>query len=268
MSRMLAFVAAQPAATADAIGDRLLTEFAALAKVHSDGWGTAWLDPESGAVTCVSGAGTEVGSRRWFEALAGPASARMVYLRFASRGSPASSENSQPFHRDGVAFQHNGLLAPRDRLVDLLHPLERTRLLGTTDSEAYFAVVRDRVGAVRSGRTEWAASSLAVGVAEVRARFPVACLNAMLLSESGLRVVHSTGTAPAPLAAFVDRGADLSSLPSGHGEDYNTLLSTTTDGGVRIVATTGVDQIGWMRLPGDTVFEVAHDEIRGVALDV
>lgn len=267
MSRMLGFVAAEPATTADAIGSRLLTEFAALARLHADGWGTAWLDPHSGAVMCLAGADAPVGGHEWIAALAAPSSARMLYLRFASRGAPASPENSQPFHRDVAAFQHNGLLAPRDELVDLLDPLERARLRGTTDSEAYFAVVRGSAGATGPGHTRWSASRIAHGVAQVRTRFPAACLNAMLLSESGLRVVHAAGTAPVPRAAFAGRGADLASLPRGHDDDYNTLRLTTTGDGVKVVATTGVDQSGWARLAGDTVFEVTHDELVGVAIE-
>jgi predicted glutamine amidotransferase len=267
MSRMLGFAAAEPVSAADALGDRLLSEFAALARLHADGWGTAWLDPLSGTVMYVAGAGSPVGGREWMAALAAPSSARMIYLRFASRGAPPSPENSQPFHRDGVAFQHNGLLAPREELVDLVDPLERARLRGTTDSEAYFAVVRGSAGAIGHGHAGWSASRIAQGVAKVRTRFPAACLNAMLLSESGLGVVHAAGSAPVPRAAFADRGADLGSLPPGHDHDYNALLTATTGDGVQVVATTGIDQSGWTRLSADTVFEVTHDKIVGVAIE-
>lgn len=266
MSRMLGYVAAEPASAADALGDRLLSQFAALARLHADGWGTAWLDPDSRTVMCLAGADAPVGGRVWTAALSAPSSARMVYLRFASRGAPAAPDNSQPFHHDGAAFQHNGLLVPREDLLDLLAPAERSRLRGTTDSEAYFAVVRRSARATTPGPARWSASTIALGVAQVRARFPAGCLNAMLVTESGLRVVHAAGTARVPLAAFADRGADLAALPPGHDDDYNALRTTTTGDGVRVVATTGVDHSGWALLSGDTVFEVAHDEMVGVAI--
>lgn len=268
MSRMLGYVAAEPAAAADALGDRLLSQFAALARLHADGWGTAWLDPDSRTVMCLAGAvDAPVGGSLWAEALSVPSPVRMVYLRFASKGAPAAPENSQPFHHDGAAFQHNGLLAPREDLLDLLAPAARSRLRGTTDSEAYFAVVRGAARATAPGLARWSASTIAHGVAQVRARFPAACLNAMLVTESGLRVVHAAGTAAVPLTAFAERGADLAALPPGHDDDYNALLTTTTRDGVRVVATTGVDNRGWAVLPRDTVFEVAHDETVGVAIE-
>lgn len=263
---MLGYAAAEPLAVADALGDRLLAEFAALSRLHADGWGTAWLDPHSGAVECVVGANAPIGGHQWAAALSEPSAARMIYLRFASHGAPASPENSQPFLRDQAAFQPNGLLVPRDELLDLLDPGERSRLRGTTDSEAYFSVVRASSRAARPIPARWSATTIARDVARVRSRFPAACLNAMLVTRSGLRVVHAAGTAPAPLAAFAGRGADLDSLPPGHDDDYNMLRMTSTGDGTRIVATTGVDQCGWTRLAENTVFEVAHDEIVGVAI--
>jgi predicted glutamine amidotransferase len=264
---MLGYAAAEPASAAHALGDRLLSEFAALARLHADGWGTAWLDPDSGAVLCLAGADATVGGPAWTAALSAPSSARMVYLRFASRGAPAAPDNGQPFHRDGAAFQHNGLLAPREDLLDLLDPAERSRLRGTTDSEAYFAVVRGSARTTEPGFAHWSASTIAHSVAQVRARFPAACLNAMLVTESGLRVVHAAGTARVPLEAFADRGTDLAALPPGHDDDYNALFTTATGDGVQIVATTGVDQRGWTPLSNDMVFEVTYDKIVGVAIN-
>lgn len=254
MSRMLAYVAAEPMSSADALDDRLLAQFAALARLHADGWGTAWLDGSTGVVRSVASADAPVGGAEWMDALAVPSTARMIYLRFASRGAAPAPENSQPFHRDSRAFQHNGLLSPREDLLDLLDLDERAALRGTTDSEAYFAVLR---GFAR-GPAGWAAPTIARGVARVRTRFYAACLNAMLLSESGLFVVHAPGTVPAPLGAFAARGADLDTLPPGHDEDYNTLRTTTRGGGVRLVATTGVDHRDWTRLDDESVFEIAH----------
>lgn len=261
MSRMLSYVAREPLSMAAAVGDDLLAQFAALSRLHADGWGTAWRDAATGAVLTAGAATPLDGPDEWAAALSAPSTARMVYLRFASRGAPPAPENVQPFRRDDAAFQHNGLVSPREDALALLGHEQRAELRGTTDSEVYFAVVRTSghgVGAFGDP------SGIARGVARLRAHFPAACLNAMLLTESGLRVVHAAGTARVPLAAFVDRGADVAALPPGHDDDYNTLRTTASPSGARIVATTGIDQEGWTRLADESVFVVTEDGVAGV----
>lgn len=257
MSRMLSFVAAEPMTTARAVGDNLLRQFGLLGSLHADGWGTAWLDIENGAIRTFGSPTAPSSCDAWASTLDTPSTARIVYLRFASRGAPSKPENIQPFLSDSAAFQHNGLIAPRDELLGLLPLAQRSALKGTTDSEAYFSVLQ----IAARGDGGWSNASLACGVASVRASFSDACLNAMVLSDSGLFVVHAAGGARAPLAAFAQRGADLDALPPGHDDDYNTLRFTTTDCDVHVVATTGVDQHGWTRLPDESVSTITHDRV-------
>jgi predicted glutamine amidotransferase len=246
-----------------AFGGELLAQFAGLARLHADGWGTAWLDPETARVHAL-GAPTPIQADEELSALlAAPSRARMLYLRFASHGAPASPENIQPFLRDGVAFQHNGSIS-RAEALGLLSEGDRRHLHGTTDSEVYFAILRRKAAieaAAPSGIEE-----IARGVGDIRRRFPTACLNAMLLTRSGLSVVHAAGTSPAPLDAFAQHGADLAALPPGHGQDYNVLRTTTTSAGARVVATTGVDQRGWAQLPAESVLAVTEDGVSGAQL--
>ena len=42
MSRMIAYVSPGPADVPAALGDDVLTSFAALSRVHADGWGAGW----------------------------------------------------------------------------------------------------------------------------------------------------------------------------------------------------------------------------------
>ncbi len=262
MSRMLAFVADRTLAPNEAWGADLIGAFADLARLHADGWGSAWID--SGRAVASAG-GVEAFEPGDLDGAAASI-ARIVYLRFASKGSPALPENTQPFVRDGLAFQHNGLLAPRDLALGLLAPADVEQLVGTTDSEVYFAVVRRHLRA--AGPDESARlTAIAAAANEVRAVYPAACLNAFLLDDSGLFVVHSAGRAATPLPAFAGRGFTPDLLPPGHGPDYNTLRVVRATSGAFVVATTGVDQDGWGALPIDSVSRIDAAGIRSVPID-
>lgn len=259
---MLAYIAGRRLTPREARGDTLSADFADLARLHADGWGTAWIDAE-GEVEATGGVQTYVPGRL-DDAAASPA--RLLYLRFASKGSPALPENTQPFVRDGLAFQHNGLLAPREFALDLLAPAEVAELVGTTDSEVYFAVVRRHL---RAADESDAARLAAVAAAanEVRAVYPEACLNAFVLDRTGLFVVHSAGRAATPLPAFAQRGFAPDSLPPGHGADYNTLRVMRGASGAHVVSTTGVDQTDWDPLPADSVVRIDAEGIRSVPIE-
>lgn len=254
MSRMLCYLSSEPLPLADAVGDAVLAEFAGLARLHADGWGTAWRDAQTGEIRVAGSATTPAGGEEWTRAMEPASTSRLLYLRFASRGAPPAAENVQPFLRGGAAFQHNGLIAPRADLLGLLPTEEESALRGTTDSEAYFAAVRSTARPVQGFP---GASTVAAAVAGVRARFTDACLNAMLLTDSTLMIVHAAGTRGAPLAAFADRGFDADGLPPGHGDGYDVLRSTVSARGARVIATTGIDQESWTRLDDETVFSVS-----------
>jgi glutamine amidotransferase len=79
----------------------------------------------------------------------------VAHVRYASVGE-LTFENTHPFVLDGRIFGHNGIVGDLDvveaELGDLVH-----QLLGTTDSERFFALVtrhiRDHDGDVRAGIT-------------------------------------------------------------------------------------------------------------------
>lgn len=254
MSRMLSYVAAEPLPLARAVGESVLAEFTDLARLHADGWGTAWRDVATGEVRTAGSATAAVGGEEWAHALAPASTSRMLYLRFASRGAPPAPENVQPFLRDGTAFQHNGLIAPREDLVGLLTADGRRELHGTTDSEAYFTAIRH---AVRRAPGLDDATALAHAVARVRTMFAGACLNAMILTDATLMIIHAAGGTGAPLAAFARRGFEADALPPGHDDSYNALGTTVSGTGARIIATTGTDQATWTKLHDEFVFTVS-----------
>lgn len=251
MSRMLGYIAEEPLSLDRAVGQAVLTQFTDLARLHADGWGTAWRDPATGAVRTAGSATAAVGGEEWNLAVRQASTSRLLYLRFASRGAPPAPENTQPFLRDSAAFQHNGLISPREDLLSLLSARDATALRGTTDSEAYFAVLRSTV---RQSSDSCDATSVARAVARVRTRFPTACLNGMLVTKATLMIVHAAGAVGAPLAAFAGRGFGVGALPPGHDDGYNALSTTVSATGAQIVATTGIDQASWTRLDDESVF--------------
>ena len=261
MSRMLAYVADRTLTPREAWGEGLAAAFADLARLHADGWGSAWVDPNGDVVSAGGVEAFEPGDLEGGEA----SPARLMYLRFASKGSPALPENTQPFVREGLAFQHNGLLAPRELALGLLSPEEAAGLVGDTDSEVYFAIVRRHLGAAGAAG-EARLRALADAVGEVRAVYPASCLNAFVLDGAGLFVVHAAGSAPTPLAAFAGRGFVPEALPPGHDEGYNILRTVRSASGGWIVATSGVDQRGWTELPRESVSRIDATGIRSTSL--
>ena len=121
--------------------------------------------------------------------------------------------NTHPFAGDGIALAHNGFFTPR-AAVDALLPDAGTGCAGDTDSERYFALVRDRLAAAgsaagRPGRTPphlalRDAGAAISGVAEVES------LNALLLTPDALYAYARYE--PAVVAA---RGGDAALLRHG-----------------------------------------------------
>lgn len=253
---MLAYLAPAPLTFSGAVGEGLLSELQSLSALHSDGWGTAWVDPAGGVRQF--GETTRLGDSGALAVRVPEASAlRMAYLRFASRGAVPTIENVQPFLREGIAFQHNGALAPLDPARAMLGEAGAAGLRGSTDSEVYFALILSRVAALAGGVLPVPTPVLVEAVrqvaGELRAAYPAACLNAFVLTPSALLVVQSQGQAMLPLEAFARRGFAPGDLPPGHDDGYNVLRWTRTEAGVVVVATSGVDTTGWAPLGEGTV---------------
>ncbi len=245
---MLGYLSPTPLSPESALGGDLMRSFAALARLHSDGWGAAWTTATGTAVTARV---RLPGADPVFADLDAPTRSGILYLRLASRGSAVAAENLQPFAEEDLAFAHNGLLTPRDTGLAALTAAARSSLRGTTDSEVYLALIR---AAARSGATPPRPCRVARhGRAPRAGAVPHGVPQRAPPRGRDLVVIHAPGEAPTPSAAFASHGVAEAELPPGHDESYNLLATTVLDTGARIVATTGIDQSGWDPLPRDTV---------------
>jgi predicted glutamine amidotransferase len=181
-----------------------------------------------------------------------PAVAGLLHLRWATLGLAVTPENTHPFLADGIAFAHNGSLPP-DAVAALLDPAHRAALRGDTDSERYFALVRQ----FRATAPDLpAAVQQALGALVPRA--PRASLNALLLDATSLVAVHvSARSALPPEDVELCRAAGL---PQDHLDDYFALRIRRSVGGVQI-GSTGFGRTGWGALPADSVTTVRLDDL-------
>lgn len=249
MCRLFAYVAPDSSAVDRELGDAGMEGFLSLARLHGDGWGWAGVDHPGATPTVrksMRSAATDPGFR---DALALDGRAGMVHLRWATIGLAIDTRNTHPFSADGVSFEHNGSLKPLDVVRGMLAPETLAGLTGDTDSEMYFALIRERLatGATVGQATLDAARRL-------RSAYPTCSLNALLLDAEQLVVVHASAR------SRLDED-DLDEihqfdLPNEHTEDYFALRWTRKADGTLLVGSTGVAGSDWDALPAESVTTV------------
>jgi predicted glutamine amidotransferase len=248
MCRLLGYVSRLPMSAGEAVGTDEVRAFADLARVHCDGWGAAWVErPGAAPHVRTSERSAERDPAFADQHVGHTAVAGLLHLRWATLGLQVSPENTHPFLADGVAFAHNGSI-PADAFTDLLEPAYRAGLRGTTDSERYFALVRQfrATDGNLSGAVRRAVTALAL-------RAPRASLNALLLDATSLIAVHASAHSTLhPDDTELCRAANL---PQDHLDDYFALRIRRTAEGVQI-GSTGFGQVGWTPLPPDSVTTV------------
>lgn len=256
MCRLLAYAAPNDTTVSGVIGDMRSDEFQHMTSVHSDGWGTAWLAagpgedrPEVESLRISTpGQSDPVLTTILRET---PSPARLVHLRLATDTFKRTNTNTHPFVADGIAFAHNGTIVPTDRFHRLLEPESYAGVSGDTDSELYFALVRQyarRLGSLGRGVVE--------AVATLRSEFPTASLNATILSDTELLVVRAASTARVTVETFAEFGIDAADLPIDHTEDYYRMKMLRKADGTTVFASSGIDQDDWTEVPDDTVTRV------------
>ncbi|MCV7227979.1 class II glutamine amidotransferase [Mycolicibacterium komossense] len=255
MCRLLGVVAATPISIADAVGEAVLKDFVALTKIHGDGWGVACAD-QVGAVPHVEvSAGTALGDPEFDVATHELRSAAaVVHLRWATNGLAVEPQNSHPFLADGLAMAHNGSIKPMALLDDLLEPAFAAELRGTTDSERYFALIRQ----YRRGATNLA-EAVRRAVAALRQIYPDASLNALILGEDQLIVVHAHAR-----SRLLDEDIEeisATDLPQEHLEDYFSLRIARPADGVIVVGSTGFGDLGWAPVPPESVTAISMRDL-------
>ena len=143
---------------------------------------------------------------------------------------PIRLENTHPYVAGNLGFAHKGGILPTDELSSLLTAESLAEVKGNTDSELYFALIRQhlRAGAPSLGRATIDA------VAEIRDLYPHASLNALVLSEDELMAVHASQHTPIPHEEFAESGLPHDELPLEHATDYYRMgyYRSIRDGGL------------------------------------
>jgi predicted glutamine amidotransferase len=255
MCRLLGVVSAIPVSIADAVGEAVLTDFVALTKIHGDGWGVAGADGVGDTPHVQVSAGNALADPEFDAATHDLRSAAtLVHLRWATNGLAVQPENSHPFLADGLAMAHNGSIKPMALLDDLLEPAVAATLRGTTDSERYFAIIRQHR---RTAPT--LAEAVRRAVAQLRQIYPEASLNALILGEDQLVVVHAHAR-----SRLLDEDIDeisATDLPAEHLEDYFSLRIARPGDGIVVVGSTGFGDLGWEPLEPESVTAISMRDL-------
>ena len=255
MCRLLGVVSAAPISIADAVGDGVLKDFVALTKVHGDGWGVAGVDHVGNIPRVTVSAGSALDDPGFTELTHDPSpTASMVHLRWATNGLAVEPRNSHPFLADGLAMAHNGSIKPMGPLNELVDPAMAATLRGTTDSERYFAVIRQHRRAAPT-----LAEAVRGAVAQLRRSHPDASLNALILGEDQLVVVHAH--ARSRLLAEDIEEISATDLPAEHLEDYFALRMARPTKDVVVVGSTGFGDLAWEPLPPESVIAVSMRDL-------
>lgn len=160
-------------------------------------------------------------------------------------------ENSHPFLTEGIAFAHNGAVTPLASLRRLLDSAFLEGVEGGTDSELYFALIRQNLA---TGASLYEATRATV--ARLRELFPAASLNCLLLTEKELIAVHSNEGARTPLAEFRASGLSDEDLPLDHLEHYYQMSYLRLDDGTTAFTSAGIDTSGWHHMPPASIASV------------
>ena len=250
MCRLFAFVAPH-ASTVDAeLGNSGLHCLISLAQVHGDGWGWSGVS-EVGSQPIVHKSPLSAAADPQFHStLSTRARAAMVHLRWATLGLEIGDENTHPFLAEGISFEHNGSLKPIERVRALLSPHSLNEMHGDTDSEMYFALIREKTSAGLS----LPAATLTT-VRELRETYPTASLNAFVLDAEHLVVVHANArTFLSDEDVVLLREFDL---PDSHADDYYSLQWLTKPDGTVLIGSTGVAEAGWRAMPAESVITIS-----------
>lgn len=255
MCRLLGVVSTDPTSRADAVGDVVMKDFVALATVHGDGWGVATVEHVGDSPRVEVSADGALQDPGFSSATRDLRSvAALVHLRWATTGMAVEPQNSHPFTADGLAMAHNGAIKPVGALHDLLEAEFAGALRGTTDSERYFALVRQHR---RTATT--LAEAVRRAVVELRQLDPESSLNALILGEDQLIAVHAH--AMSRLRAEDIAEISATDLPAEHLEDYFSLRIARPRDGIVVIGSTGFGSTGfgnldWEPLPPESVTSI------------
>jgi glutamine amidotransferase len=264
--RLIGFASLTSESIGDVIGTPQCDMFQDMSRLHRDGWGTMWLEDDANgadstvaAVRSVASGLGDVDLRS--SLIAHPSRARVAHLRLASKGMPIRPENTHPYLAGNLGFAHNGNVSPTDALRSLLNEESLADVKGNTDSELYFALIRQNV---RAGAASLGSATVGA-VTDIRALYPHASLNALLLSEDELIAVHASRHTPIPHEELAESGLPHDQLPLEHSTDYYRMGYYRSANGSVAFSSVGIDMAGWHELPQESVTIV---DLRTLQLEV
>lgn len=235
MCRLLGVVASAPRALAETVGDGLGTFVGLAAGKHRDGWGLA--TDSNGAQSILRATTRANDDPALASALASiDADAALLHLRAATGGLAVSAGNTHPFVQERLTFAHNGEIADRGALDQLIDPDLRDALVGDTDSERYLAVIA--TNARRSGLPE----AIARAVADIGDVASTPSLNAIVLTDRTMYAVSS----------------HRDDLDGEYGGDYFTLRVRVDRRGT-VVASSGWGHDDWAALPNHSLLAIDRE---------
>lgn len=227
MCRLMGFVSSQPETFSQAVGENL-NEFIHLSSVHCDGWGIATLDQDSASAHLARAPELAETSSTFTKTLQETTSdGALLHLRWATAGLPVSENNTHPFTHNGFTFIHNGAINPPSSIDSEIAPKFREFILGETDSERYFYFLLTQIE--ENGLIEGVTNA----VRKIRDSFDYSSINAMLMTEKYFLTICEHDPARKPAWAV---------------DGYYDLFYKSERDQV-VVASSGWDQSGWIKLP-------------------
>jgi predicted glutamine amidotransferase len=255
MCRLLGVVSVEPIAVSDAVGAHVLKDFVALTKIHGDGWGIAQVGQAGQDPRAEVSAGSALDDPAFVAATRYQRSvASLVHLRWATNGLAVEPTNSHPFVADRLAMAHNGSIKSTGPLDELLEPDMVASLRGSTDSERYFAVIRQHRRTAPD-----LAEAVRRAVAQVRQLYPDVSLNALVLGEDQLIAVHAHAR-----SRLLDKDIEeitAAELPTEHLEDYFALRWVRPDDRTIVIGSTGFGDLDWQPLPPESVTAISMRDL-------
>jgi len=252
MCRLFAFVSAEQSTARRELGTVGVDSLLSLAQLHGDGWGWSGVAQAGEAPVTHRSPHTAIDDADFDSCLTAPAQSAIVHLRWATAGLPVNECNAHPFEFDGISFAHNGTVKPLDVLRSLLAPESVAGMTGNTDSEMYFALIRERVAL---GLSLHEATAQVVSL--LRENFPLASLNALLLDAENLIVVHASATSILTEHDLSRLAPYAHLLPGEHNEDYFALRWRESPDGTIAIGSTGVTGDDWQPLPAESVTAIS-----------
>ena len=252
MCRLLGYASPVAATAQDVIGGENCREWQRMGRLHTDGWGTAWL--QNGELERVRSAESALQDPVLSAALSDePTRARIAHLRLATEGLAKSLDNAHPFVTPRFALAHNGSIRPIALFKKLATEEELAAHGGNSDTSVLVALITRRL---KRGVSLFTAVQQTVEF--VAERFPNSAMNLLVLSDDELIAVHANEGAPLPTEEF-DEANLGDDLPRDHVDHYYQLSYRKDEHGTVAFTSSGLERDGWTPMDQNTIARVQFE---------